>query len=74
MAIAARCLEATFSITWEEEAECIKGVKVLKYLGRLLDWPDNDWTAVLCNTRKKRQVLGQLRKLLRRELRVSDCS
>ena len=33
MSIAAKCLEATLSLTGEEEMECIEGVKVLKYLG-----------------------------------------
>ena len=36
VAIVDRCLEATFSLTGEVEAECIEGVKVFKYLRRLL--------------------------------------
>ena len=67
VAIAARCLEATFSLTGEEEAERIKGVEVFKYLGRLLEQSDNDWQAVLCNTLKELQVWWKLGKLLRRE-------
>ena len=67
MAILARCLEATFSLTGEEEAEHIKGVEVFKYLRRLLDRSDDDWPAVLRNISKERQVWGRLRKLLRRE-------
>ena len=38
--IADRCLEATFSLTREEEAERIKGVEVFKYLGQMLDRSD----------------------------------
>ena len=34
VAIAARCSEATFILTWEEEAKRIEGVEVFKYLGQ----------------------------------------
>ena len=51
MAIAARCTEAKFSLTGEEEAECIEGVEVLKCIGRLLDRSDDDWPAVLHHVR-----------------------
>ena len=47
MAIADRFSEETFSLTMEDKAEFIEGVKVFKYLGRLLDRSDDDWTAVL---------------------------
>ena len=67
VAIAARCSEATFSLTGEEEAECIYGVEVLKYLGRLLYLSDDNWMEVLRNIRKARQVWGRIGKLLRRE-------
>ena len=42
VAIAARCTEAKFSLTGEEEAECIEGVEVFKCIGRLLDRSDDD--------------------------------
>ena len=59
--------EATFSLTGEEYAECIEGVEVLKYLGRMLERSDEDRTAVVCNIQKARNVWGRLRKLLWRE-------
>ena len=62
--IADWCLEATLSLTGEEEAECIEGVEVFKYLGRMLKRSDDNWTAVLHNIREVRQVGGRLRKLL----------
>ena len=58
MAIAARCLEVTFSLTGEEEAERIEGVEVFKYLGRLLDRSDENWTEVLSNIRKGTSGVG----------------
>ena len=63
----ARCSEETFSLTGEEEAECIKGAEVFKYLGRQMDRSDNDYSEVLRNIRKSRQVWGRLGNLLRRE-------
>ena len=66
MEITDRCSEATFILTGEEEAEFIEGVKVFKYLGRLLDWSDDNWPAVLQKIRKLHQVWGQIRKMLRR--------
>ena len=60
-------LEATFSLTGEEEAECIKGVKVFKCLRRMLDRSDDDWPELLRNTRKVIQVWGRIKKLLWRE-------
>ena len=47
MEIAAWCYEAIFSLTGDEEAECIEGAEVLKYLGRILDRSDGNWPAVL---------------------------
>ena len=38
-----------------------------KYLGILIDRSDDDWTAVLRNIRKSRQVRGRIGKLLWRE-------
>ena len=67
MAIKARCLEATFILTGEKEAERIKGVEVLKHLGRLMERSDYDWPEVVHNIRRERQVQGRLRKLLCRE-------
>ena len=60
MAIVARCLEAAFVLTGEEEAGIIEGVKVFKYIGRLLDWSEDEWPAVLHNIWKARQVWGRL--------------
>ena len=64
VSIAARCLEATFSIIGEEEVERIEGVELFKYLGRLLDCSDDNCPAVLRNIRKAHQVWGRLVKLL----------
>ena len=43
VATASRCKEATFSLTGEDEAECIEGVETFKYLGRILYWSGDDW-------------------------------
>ena len=40
---------------------------MFKYLGQLLDWSYNDWTAVIHNINKAWQVWGRLGKLLQRE-------
>ena len=40
VAIASRCAKASFSLTEEDEAECIEEVETLKYLGRMLDRSD----------------------------------
>ena len=55
-----RCLEATFSLTREEEAERIKGVEVFKCLGRILNRSDNNWPSFLCNISKARHVWVRL--------------
>ena len=39
-----------------------------KYLGILIDRSDDDWTAVLRNIKKARNVWGRIGKLLRREV------
>ena len=67
MTITSKSSDATFSLTGEDEAECIEGVGRFKYLGRLLDRSDNDWPEVLHNIRKSRQVWRQLGELLQRE-------
>ena len=67
VAIADRCLETTFILTGEEEMEPIKGVGGFKYLGRLMDRSDEKFTEVLRNTRKARQMWGQIGKILWRE-------
>ena len=67
VAIVDKCSEATFRLTRKDEAEFIEGVKVLKYLGRLLDRLEDDWPTVLQNIRKVWQVWGRLGKMLRRE-------
>ena len=54
--ISAGCSEATFSLIGEEETRCIEGVDVFKYLGRMLEWSDDDWTEFLRNIWKVRQV------------------
>ena len=66
-AIASQCAEVSFSFTGEDEAECIDGMETLKYLGRMLDWSDDDWLEVLQNFGNARRVWSRLRKLLRRE-------
>ena len=43
------------------------GVGTFKYLGRILDWSDDDWSAVLRNIGKACRFWKQLGKLLRRE-------
>ena len=67
MVILDKYLEATFSLIGEDEAECIEGVEVFKYLGRLLYRLEDDWPAVLRNIRKVRQVWGHLGKILQRK-------
>ena len=37
VAIASRCEGAAFSLTGEDDSECIEGVETFKYLGRILD-------------------------------------
>ena len=36
-------MDATFSLTGDDETECIKGVQTFKYLGRMVYRSDNDW-------------------------------
>ena len=66
-AIAVMFMEATFSLTGEEETEHIEGVEVFKHLEQMLDRSEDDWTEVLHIIRKARQVWGRLGKLLGRE-------
>ena len=58
---------ATFSLTEDNGAEYFEGVGSFKYLGRVLHQEDHNWSAVLLNIRRARQVWGRLGKLLRRE-------
>ena len=67
VAIAARCSEAMFSLTEDEESERSEGVEVFKYSGQLLDRSYDNWPTVLRNIRKARQVWGRLWKLIQRE-------
>ena len=67
IAIKNRYAEVSFSLTGEDEAECIKGMENLKYLVRMLDRSDNNWPAVCRNAGKARQVWIRLGKLLMRE-------
>ena len=67
VAITNQYAEASFSLTGEDEAECIEGVGIFKYLGRLMDRSDDNWLAFRKNTRKARQVWGNLGKLIWKE-------
>ena len=67
VAIVDRCSEATFSLTGEDEAECIELVEKFKYLRWLLDRSDNYWPAVLWNIRDMQQVWVCLGKMIWRE-------
>ena len=62
-----QCKDATFILTGEECAECIKGVETFKYLGRILDLSDEDWPEDLQNLGKARRVWNRLGKILKRE-------
>ena len=42
-------------------------METFKYLGRILDWSDDDWSAVLWNSGKVQRVWSQIWKMLRRE-------
>ena len=64
-----------FSLTGEDDAECIEGVENFKYLGKILDRSDDDWPAFIRNVEKACRVWSRLGKLLWREgaePRVSD--
>ena len=65
--IASRCEEATFSLTGEDDAECIYGVETFKYLGRILDRSDKNWLVVLRNVGNDRKVWNRLGKMLQQE-------
>ena len=58
VAIADKCSEATFSLTGKDEAECIDGVEVFKYVGRFLDRLEKNFPEVLLIIRKAHQVWG----------------
>ena len=65
--IVSRCEGGAFSLTGEDDVDCIEGVGSFKYLGRILDQSDDDWPSVLQNVGKARRVWSQLGKLLWRE-------
>ena len=48
----------------EDKVECIEGVGMFKYLGRLLDWSKNNSPAVHWNISNVRQVWFRLRNVL----------
>ena len=54
--IAIQCKGATFSLTGEDDAECIEGVENFKYLGRILDRSVDDWPEDLRNVGKAHMV------------------
>ena len=58
---------ATFSLTRKEREYFVERLDYFKYLGKILHRSDEDWTVVLRNIRRVRQVWGRLEKLLRRE-------
>ena len=60
MAVAVKCLEATLSLTGEDEAERIEGVVRLKNIGRLMKRSDNDYPEVLQNIRREGRFGGGL--------------
>ena len=64
MAVVDKCSEANFSLTGDDEAECIDGNEVFKYLGRLLYRLYYDYPEVLQNTRKVRQEWERLWKII----------
>ena len=64
VAISSRCAEASFSLTGEDDAECIEGVETFDYLGRTLDRSDNNWPAVLWNFGKARRIWIRMGELL----------
>ena len=66
MVIANKCTEATFSLKGEEGPESVEGVYSFRYMGRILQRLDKDWSEVLRKTRKARQVWGRLGKFLHR--------
>ena len=67
VAVMAKCLEDTLSLTGEDEAERIEGVGMFRYLGRLMERSDNDYPEVLKNIRKEIRLWGRLGELLWRE-------
>ena len=67
VAIASQYVESSFSLTWDDEAECIEEVDTFKCMVRMLDWSYDDWTAVLRNFGKACRLWSQLGKLLRRK-------
>ena len=66
VAIASQYMEAAFSLIGEDNPERIEGVETFKYLGKILDRSDDDWTAVLWNVGKAHRVWIQMGNLLLR--------
>ena len=64
--ISAKCVGENFSLMGDDGAECFEGVESFKYLGSVLHRMDKDWSEVLRNIGRERQVWGSLGKLLRR--------
>ena len=70
-----QCVEASFSLIGEYEAEYIEGVETFKYLGPVLERSDDYSPAVLRNSGKAYLVWRRIGKLLRRneaDPRVSE--
>ena len=65
--VVAKCSEAMFSLTGEDEVGRIEGLVRFNYLGRLMDRSDDNWSAVLHNISKLSQVWWRLGKILQRE-------
>ena len=66
IAIASRCKRDMFSLTGEEDVDCIEGGDTFKYLWIILDPSDDKCPAVLWNVGKSRRVWNRLGKLLQR--------
>ena len=62
-----------FSLTVEDEAECIEEYETFKCLGRILDRYNEDWLEVLRNVSKARRVWNRLGKLLQQEGDNHEC-
>ena len=64
MAISNKCTETTFILTGQDRAESVEGVDSFRYLVQLIHQSYGDWSEVLSNILKVRQVWGVLGKLL----------
>ena len=61
--ITSQCVEAIFSLTGEDEAECIEGVENFKCMGRIIDRSYNIWLVVCRNVSNACQVWNRLGKI-----------